>query len=129
MRLNVYWDGHPRGGLSKAVGEITAADIEGLVNSRVREGERIEFKKELSTPAGASSWATDQKIAKEAKNQILKEVVAFANAFGGALVLGIDEDRRSIPPGAGRIILVSKCPLAELGSPTTSCQCSTGAER
>ena len=95
--------------LSKPAAEITAADIEELVNSRVPEGERIEFKRELSRPAGAGSWATDQKIAKEAKNQILKEVVAFANAFGGALVLGIDEDRSSTPPVAGSIVPVPKC--------------------
>ena len=95
--------------LSKPAGEISAADIAELVNSRVPEGERIEFKRELSRPAGAGSWAAGQKIAKEAKNQILKEVVAFANAFGGALVLGIDEDRSSTPPVAGSIVPIPKC--------------------
>ena len=32
-------------------------------------------------------------LAKRARNEILEEVVAFANAYGGALVLGMVESR------------------------------------
>ena len=101
--------------LTKPVDKITAGDIHDLINSRVPESERIEFKRELPT-SGARSWEADETICTDAKNQILKEVVAFANAYGGALVLGIEEgaDSDTEPPVAGEIRPVPQC--AELAT-------------
>ena len=98
--------------LSKPIDHITAGDIRSLVTSRVPEGERMEFKREL--PAKGKSdpdpWMTGQKkIGQPAKAQILKEVVSFANAYGGVLVLGMEEDRSSTPPVAKAICAIPKC--------------------
>ena len=98
--------------LSKPIDQITAADIRSLVTSRVPEGDQIEFKREL--PAKGTSnrdpWMIGQmKIGGHAKDQILKEVVSFANAYGGVLVLGIEEDKNATPPVAKGICAIPKC--------------------
>ena len=98
--------------LSKPIDQITAADIGSLVTSRVPEGDQIEFKREL--PAKGTSnrdpWMIGQmKIGGHAKDQILKEVVSFANAYGGVLVLGIEEDKNATPPVAKAICAIPKC--------------------
>ena len=96
--------------LSKPADQVDAADIESLVTSRVPESERIEFKRELPAKRGQDSWMVEQKnIGDYAKSQILTEVVAFANAYGGALVLGIEEDKSSEPAVAGSVYPVPRC--------------------
>ena len=75
----------------------------------------MEFKREL--PAEGTSnqdpWMTDQRtIGGYAKNKILKEVVAFANAYGGVLVLGIEEDGKAEPAVAKKICPIPKCEKA-----------------
>ena len=78
------------GALSKPADQVGIDDIEALISSEVPEGEQIEFKRSL--PAGGQDpWMTDRKIVNDARNAILEEAVAFANAHGGALVLGIKE--------------------------------------
>lgn len=97
---------------SKPIDQITAADITSLVTSRVPEGERMEFKRELPArgTSGGDPWMTRQKkIGRHAKDQILKEVVSFANAYGGVLVLGIEEDKNTTPPVAKTICSIPKC--------------------
>jgi len=59
--------------------EITAADIQQLVDNSVSEGLRVEFKREL--------YGNDDKQKKE----LLKDVSAFANSHGGHLILGVEE--------------------------------------
>ena len=98
--------------LSKPTDQIDAADIRSLVTSRVPEGERIEFKREL--PATGTSnrdpWMLGKmKVSRYAKDQILKEVVSFANAYGGVLVLGIEEDESATPPAAKDIRAIPRC--------------------
>ena len=97
--------------LSEPPGEITAADVESLVTSHVPEGDRIEYKKELPAAKDKQDpWMTGQrKIGDHAKNQILKEVVSFANAYGGLLVLGMEEDTNSTPAVAKGICPIPKC--------------------
>ena len=98
--------------LSKPIRDITHADIESLVDSGVPEGERMEFKRELpAAKAGErDQWMIDQtKIGGYAKNKILKEVVSFANAYGGVLVLGIEEDGEAEPAKAKKICPIPKC--------------------
>ena len=98
--------------LSKPIDQIDAGDIRSLVTSGVPEGERMEFKRELPAKGTSNqdSWMIGQmKIGRHAKNQILKEVVSFANAYGGALVLGIEEEENSTPPVAKAIRAIPKC--------------------
>ncbi len=96
--------------LSKPADQIDIHDIESLIESKVPEGEQIEFKEAL--PAGGKSpdpWTNGQdEIGDRAKNALLEETVAFANSHGGALVLGIKETG-SKPPVAKEIKPVPRC--------------------
>ena len=96
--------------LSKPAGQISIDDIKALIASKVPEGEQIEFKENLSTKGQSSDqWEQDgDQIGDRAKDTILKEVVAFANAHGGALVLGIKESDTK-PPVAAEISPIPRC--------------------
>ena len=98
--------------LSKPIRDITHADIKSLVASGVPEGERMEFKRELPAEGTGEQdpWMSGQKrIGSHAKNKILKEVVSFANAYGGVLVLGIEEDEKAETAVAKKIYPIPKC--------------------
>lgn len=68
--------------LSKPADQIGVADIQELIDSEVPEGDQIEFKEALSTKDGSPDrWVTGaDKIGDRARNEILEEAVAFANA-------------------------------------------------
>ena len=96
--------------LSKPTHQIGISDIESLIVSNVPEGEQIEFKEGLSTEGGtADSWVDGKNIGDRAKNALLKEAVGFANAYGGAVLLGIGESEAK-PPVAERIVPIQRCP-------------------
>ncbi len=96
--------------ISKPVHQISLSDIESLIKDKVPEGERIEYKENLSAKKGGKdSWSSNQsRINDGARNSILEEVVAFANAFGGCLLLGIKESK-SNPPCASELISIPRC--------------------
>ena len=96
--------------LTKPADGIGVDDIRALISEQVPEGARIEFKESLPAGKGKSDpWLTGGGgFGKRAKEEILEEVVAFANAFGGALVLGVAEDRDK-PPVAARIAPLPRC--------------------
>ena len=96
--------------LSKPAGEIDIQDIKSLIDSEVPEGEQIEFKESLSTKGdSADPWMSGKdRIGDRAKNEMLEEVVAFANAHGGALLLGIRESDTK-PPVAAEISPIPRC--------------------
>ena len=73
-------------------------DIQSLITAKVPEGERLEYKRGLSFPKGSSdTWESGRKLNTEAKKKILQEMVAFANAYGGTLLLGIAESEAKPP--------------------------------
>jgi hypothetical protein len=76
-----------------SIDEIEFQDISDLVSTRAEEGIRLEFKKALSTRDGKPDrWMRDQSsIGPVARDDIAKEIVAFANAYGGVLIIGVDE--------------------------------------
>lgn len=97
--------------LTKPADRIDAGDIQALVDESVPESAQIEFKESL--PARGSGdldpWMQGAgRIGDRARNEILKEVVAFANAYGGALVLGI-ADSCSKPPVAAAVAPLLRC--------------------
>lgn len=79
--------------LTKPADEITIDDVNELIASEVPEGERLEFKKTLSsTGQNPDPWLQGtNRISDRAKNSLLHEAVAFANAYGGALLIGVEE--------------------------------------
>ena len=96
--------------LSKPANQIGLSDIESLIASEVPEGEQVEFKERL--PARGDSidpWETGgDKVGDYAKNALLKEAVGFANAYGGAVLLGIRQSKAN-PPVAARIVPIQQC--------------------
>ncbi|SFO74768.1 Putative DNA-binding domain-containing protein [Bradyrhizobium sp. Ghvi] len=76
-----------------AIESITAAHIDSLIASQMEEGPRFELKRALATNDGrADRWMRDQSlIGSVARDDIAKEVVAFANAYGGVVIIGIEE--------------------------------------
>ena len=101
--------------LSKPLDQIGPGDVQELIDSEVPEGEQIEFKEALSTRGGSHDrWLTHgDRIGERARNELLEEVVAFANAYGGALVLGIAESEANPPIAAGTSPIPRCAELAE----------------
>ena len=96
--------------LSKPADQLGINDLKALIDSHVQEDERIEFKRGLSAEMGQDPWYSGGKLGKKAKIAILEESVAFANAFGGALILGIDEQESENGPGAAnKISPIPRC--------------------
>ena len=98
--------------LSKGAEQIGPDDIHSLIESNVPEGQHVEFKETL--PAENNSvdpWIRtggEKGIGKYARNCLLEEGVAFANAYGGVLVIGIEESS-SEPPIASHIRPLPMC--------------------
>jgi Putative DNA-binding domain len=78
---------------ARPIDQIKFREIEELVTEQAEEGVRLEFKKTLSTSDGQPDrWMGDQSsIGRVARDDIATEVVAFANAYGGVVIIGIDE--------------------------------------
>lgn len=68
---------------NKPLAEISQGDIDGLVARADSENQYLEFKGE--PPGKAGTW---QKAAAE----LVDEIVAFANADGGLLILGVKDE-------------------------------------
>lgn len=71
---------------------INEADLNELLTAQVPEGLRIEYKRELYGNADAD------------RKELLKDVSAFANAQGGHLIIGIEENA-GVPTGVNGIAL------------------------
>ena len=97
--------------LSISAEQIDSSHIESLVASKVPEGEQIEFKESLpgKSDGNPDPWMSgEDRIGDRAKNKILEEVTAFANAYGGALLLGIKDSGKK-PAVADDISPVPRC--------------------
>ena len=73
--------------------QLTAEHVHTLVAERVPEGQTVEFKRTLAAKKGKTDpWVeSGDGVGEHARNNVLKEVVAFANSGGGNLVIGIVE--------------------------------------
>ena len=85
----------------KRPSELTPEDINRVVSEQVQEGSQIEFKGTLPAKGSAADpWVSGKdEVGEFARNKLVEEVIAFANAHGGWLLLGIDETQRPSPPG------------------------------
>ena len=96
---------------SKALIDIDPSDIQALIEGEWAEDEVLEFKSTLSQSGSGNPdrWLVDQsEIGAAAKRDILAEVVAMANSYGGDVVLGIAEADEK-PPRAVAINPLPKC--------------------
>ena len=83
--------------IQKPFDNITKADIEALVENRVRESKTLEYKRELP---GTND---------DAKKEFLADVSSFANASGGDIIYGISEKRDASGKNTGEPEAV--CPI------------------
>jgi hypothetical protein len=78
--------------LSKPLDAITVEDVADLITSQARETGELEFKGSLPNKKGLDPWLSgESSIGDHARNEILSEMIAFANAEGGTLVIGVYE--------------------------------------
>jgi predicted HTH transcriptional regulator len=101
--------------LRKPLDAILVSDLDALVEAEARETNDLEFKgtlpfkPEKGQPQTADRWIEKgDRIGPYARDQILAEIVAFANAEGGTLVLGLHETRDH-PRRAERLEPLPKC--------------------
>ena len=83
----------PRDILIAPIDEIDFADVVYLTQVHAEEGIRLELKERLSTSNGQPDrWMRDQSgIGRVARDEIAREIVAFANAYGGTVIIGVAE--------------------------------------
>lgn len=96
--------------IRKALPDIGPSDIQNLIPDWA-EDESLEFKETLSQSSSgrADPWLdTQAEIGSPAKQNLLKEVVAFANSYGGDLILGMAESSEK-PPRATEIRSIPRC--------------------
>lgn len=79
--------------------DLTWADVEALIAGQVEEGPTIEFKRELPSkdPKGDRWMQRQDGIGDHARDTIANEIVAFANAYGGTVLIGIEETAEKPP--------------------------------
>jgi len=66
------------------VAEINEADLQDLITDRVRESQTLEYKRD-------SYGRNDEQV-----REMLRDISAMANAFGGDLLIGVDEDAEGV---------------------------------
>ncbi len=78
-------------------------DINRLITEKISEDNQLEYKETLPSKKNNETdpWINGDK----ARNEILEEIIAFANAQGGMLFLGISEttDGKGIPSSINSI--------------------------
>ncbi|SIN97083.1 Putative DNA-binding domain-containing protein [Bradyrhizobium erythrophlei] len=101
--------------LRKPIDALTLSDLDDLIRVAARETGELEFKGALpfvptkGQPAAADRWIEKcDRIGDYARDQILAEIVAFANADGGTLVLGLHETKEE-PRRAERLEPLPRC--------------------
>jgi hypothetical protein len=101
--------------LRKRLFEITIDDLKNLITAEARETGELEFKGTLpfqpqkGQPQTADRWfEKGDRVGDYARDEILAELTAFANADGGTLVLGLHETRDN-PRRAERLQPLPNC--------------------
>lgn len=94
--------------IDKAFNQITPADITQLTVDGACEGQLLEFKRDLPGDRGRQDpWLKGGDFTAYARDHLLREVVAFANAQGGTVVVGMDQTGDD-PPRASGICLIPR---------------------
>jgi hypothetical protein len=101
--------------LRRPLDVIIIGDLEALVASEARETDELEFKGTLpfqpikGQPQIVDRWIEKgDRIGNYARDEVLAELVAFANAEGGTVVLGLHETQEE-PRRAERLEPLPNC--------------------
>lgn len=97
--------------MTKPVHDITMEYIQSIVDAGTEESQLLEFKGSGTESDEVNHWpwrADLSAVQTKARNSILDEVVAFANADGGVLLLGVNGSKQ--PPWIAEAISpIPKC--------------------
>lgn len=100
----------PYGPFDGTLESVDADAIRQLVADALAENLFFEIKEDLGDGNRPSYWNEgEDKVPEKARDDIVKEVIAFANADGGTLVLGISELKEGGVGRADRITPVRAC--------------------
>jgi hypothetical protein len=101
--------------LRKSIDEIEIFDLNDLVARAARETDELEFKGDLpfqlvkGSPSVADRWhEKGDRLGDYARDKLLAEIVAFANASGGTLVVGLHETKDE-PRRAEGLAVLPRC--------------------
>ncbi|HEX2715761.1 MAG TPA: ATP-binding protein, partial [Candidatus Acidoferrales bacterium] len=95
--------------IDKIFDQIVPGDITQLIADGVYESQLLEYKRDLPGDRGRPDpWLTGGDPTAYARDHLLREVIAFANAQGGTVIVGMDETRDD-PPRAAAI-----CPIPRI---------------
>ncbi|MDH3028644.1 AlbA family DNA-binding domain-containing protein [Methylobacterium fujisawaense] len=101
----------------RAIESITRADLDQLIADGVAEDRRLEFKVDIPVSEEEQkrqrkidpdrvpldrSWVKGARLPDYGRDALAEEIVAFANADGGTLILGLDETKEA-PPRAEKL--------------------------
>ena len=72
----------------KPIAEISLADLKGLIEDAVPEGQHLEYKNQIPSRDGKTTggWTPGKGVDSAGRDKLLEELVAFANADGGVIV-------------------------------------------
>lgn len=95
---------------TKPLHELTVDDVQQLCDEGWPESDTVEFKETIPGRNGKPDpfIASGAKIAPYGREKIFAEIVAFANSYGGTLIIGIEETTDK-PPKAAKISPVPRC--------------------
>jgi predicted HTH transcriptional regulator len=85
--------------ISKPLDQIGPEDIAELKTRGVYENQVVEFKQELPRERGRGldPWVAEGNFTAYPRDRLFREIVGFANAQGGTLILGIEETEDEPP--------------------------------
>lgn len=89
---------------NKNVRELTKADLDRLIAEQAEEDQFLEFKADVPSDgkSRSSGWNPVKGLQSFGRDRLMEELAAFANAFGGEIVLGMSETSEK-PHRAGKI--------------------------
>ena len=88
---------------ARPLDEIALADLQELVENRIPESDRLEYKRGIPAKRGTSP--RPGAINNYAKKAICEKVVSFSNAAGGIYLIGVEEKASaSSPPVAAKLV-------------------------
>jgi len=100
--------------LQRPIEEWSFADLKAIADAQVPETVNLEFKADFEAGAEEPWRKRGDKISPRSRDALAAEIVAFANAYGGVLLLGISEKRHDdgqhLSDGlASKIPAIHKC--------------------
>ena len=86
---------------------VTADDVRGFVDGHPPEGDTLELKEAIPSRAREGDpWTRgEDRVGDHGRNEILAEVIGFANAHGGIVLLGV---RESVAPAHSSPLALGK---------------------